>query len=95
MLEEIKAGRKNIHFMEVMSCPGGCIAGGGQPYGMDMKKIEARMKSLYKIDKDSKIRTSHNNELIKSIYKDFLEKPLSHKSHKLLHTKYMKRKTNY
>ena len=95
MLEEIKAGRKNIHFMEVMSCPGGCIAGGGQPYGLDMKKIEARMKSLYKIDKDSKIRTSHNNELIKSIYKDFLEKPLSHKSHKLLHTKYMKRKTNY
>ncbi|MEI6092498.1 MAG: NADH-dependent [FeFe] hydrogenase, group A6, partial [bacterium] len=95
MLEEIKAGRKNIHFMEVMSCPGGCIAGGGQPYGMEMKKIEARMKSLYKIDKDSKIRTSHNNELIKSIYKDFLDKPLSHKSHKLLHTKYMKRKTNY
>ena len=95
MLEEIKAGRKNIHFMEVMSCPGGCIAGGGQPYGMDKRKIENRMKTLYKIDKDSKLRSSHNNEFIKIIYRDFLEKPLSHKSHELLHTKYAKRKTNY
>ncbi|MEI6080185.1 MAG: NADH-dependent [FeFe] hydrogenase, group A6 [bacterium] len=95
VLEEIKAGRKNVHFMEVMSCPGGCIAGGGQPYGLDKKKIEARMKSLYKIDKDSTVRVSHNNESIKKLYKDFLGEPLGEKSHHLLHTKYSKRNTNY
>jgi iron-only hydrogenase group A len=93
MLEEIKAGRKNIHFMEVMTCPGGCISGGGQPYGMDRSKIEARMRSLYKIDKGAENRFSHENIYIKKLYKEFLEKPLSEKSHKLLHTKY-KRSTN-
>ena len=95
MLEDIKAGRKNIHFMEVMTCPGGCIAGGGQPYGLDKKKIEHRMKMLYKIDKDSEIKCSHKNESIKNLYKDFLGEPLGEKSHHLLHTKYKKRKTNY
>jgi len=95
MLDEIKAGKKKIHFMEVMTCPGGCIAGGGQPYGLDKKKIEHRMKSLYKIDKESEVRCSHRNESIKNLYKDFLGEPLGEKSHKLLHTKYKKRKTNY
>ncbi len=95
VLEEIKSGKRTVHFMEVMSCPGGCIAGGGQPYGMDRKKIEARMKALYKIDKDAPVRTSHNNESIKRLYKEFLGEPLGEKSHHLLHTKYSKRKTNY
>ncbi|HOW16521.1 MAG TPA: NADH-dependent [FeFe] hydrogenase, group A6 [bacterium] len=95
MLEDIKAGKKQIHFMEVMTCPGGCIAGGGQPYGLDKNKIAQRMKSLYKIDKDSKVKCSHNNESIKNLYRDFLGEPLGEKSHKLLHTKYKKRKTNY
>lgn len=95
MLEEIKAGRKNIHFMEVMTCPGGCIAGGGQPYGLDKEKVVARMKRLYQIDKDAVLRTSHSNESIKKLYKEFLGEPLGHKSHELLHTKYAKRKTNY
>lgn len=95
MLDDIKAGKKKIHFMEVMTCPGGCIAGGGQPYGLDKKKIEHRMKSLYKIDKESEVRCSHRNESIKNLYRDFLGEPLGEKSHKLLHTKYKKRKTNY
>ena len=95
MLEDIKAGKKKVHFMEVMTCPGGCIAGGGQPYGLDRKKVEARMKSLYKIDKEAAVRTSHSNESIKRLYRDFLGEPLGEKSHKLLHTKYAKRKTNY
>ncbi len=91
LLEEVKAGRKNLHFIEVMTCPGGCINGGGQPIGTDPKAVAARMKVLYKIDKDSALRTSHSNPSIQRLYKEFLKEPLGHKSHEQLHTTYTKR----
>lgn len=91
LLKEIKAGRKNIHFIEVMACPGGCIAGGGQPLYADENAIKSRMKSLYDIDEKDKIRVSHKNPFIAELYEKQLGKPLGHKSHELLHTKYAKR----
>jgi len=92
LLEQIKKGRKDIHFIEVMTCPGGCIAGGGQPYSSNPEIIKARMKALYEIDRDAVVRTSHSNKFIQRLYDEFLEKPLSHKSHELLHTHYQSRK---
>ena len=91
LLKEIKAGRKNIHFIEVMACPGGCIAGGGQPLYADENAVKSRMKSLYDIDEKDKIRVSHKNPFIAELYEKQLGKPLGHKSHELLHTKYAKR----
>lgn len=76
-------------FVEVMACRGGCIAGGGQPYGVTDEVRKARTKALYKDDEKSTIRQSHNNPEIKKIYDDYLGKPLGEKSHKLLHTKYV------
>lgn len=91
LLEDIRKGRKDIHFVEVMACPGGCINGGGQPITMDSERIRKRMQSLYRIDSNESIRTSHNNPDIISIYNEFLGKPLGKKSHQLLHTQYQKR----
>jgi iron-only hydrogenase group A len=91
IIEQIKAGRKDLHFIEVMTCPGGCIAGGGQPLGFGKDKVEARMASLYSIDKKDSLRTSHGNESIAKLYKDYLGAPLGEKSHKLLHTHYTQR----
>ncbi len=91
LLEEIRNGRSDIHFIEIMTCPGGCIAGGGQPLGANQQAIRARMQKLYTIDRDEKVKFSHHNEDILRIYKDFLEKPLGHKSHHLLHTHYSSR----
>jgi NADH-quinone oxidoreductase subunit G/NADP-reducing hydrogenase subunit HndD len=90
-MEEIKAGRKDIHFIEVMTCPGGCINGGGQPIGADKEAIKARMAALYQIDSDDQLRVSHKNEWVQRLYTEFLGKPLGHKSHELLHTHYDKR----
>lgn len=95
LLEQVKNGRKDLHFIEVMTCPGGCIAGGGQPLNSDVDRIRARMQGLYKLDRDCHVRTSHSNESINRLYKEFLEKPLSKKSHELLHTHYHKRETVY
>lgn len=90
--EELKAGKEpSFHFIEIMACRGGCIGGGGQPYGITDELRKKRMAALYKDDKDCKIRQSHNNPEIKTIYKEFLGKPLSEKSEKYLHTKYEKR----
>jgi iron-only hydrogenase group A len=91
LLEEIKAGRKDLHFIEVMTCPGGCIAGGGQPLNSDLKAVRARMKALYSIDSTDSIRTSHANKAVERLYDEFLGKPLGEKSHHLLHTHYAKR----
>jgi iron only hydrogenase large subunit-like protein len=88
LLEQVKAGKKDLHFIEVMTCPGGCIAGGGQPLDADPKALRARMRALYKIDRNDTVRVSHKNESIKRLYKEFLGEPLGHKSHELLHTKY-------
>ncbi len=91
LIEEIKAGRKDLHFIEVMTCPGGCINGGGQPFAHNKAAITERMRSLYTIDASEKVRVSHANKAVQQLYKDFLGKPLGEKSHHLLHTKYTKR----
>jgi len=91
LLDEIKNGRNDIHFVEVMTCPGGCIAGGGQPKNTDIEAIKARMKALYKIDKTEELRVSHKNKSIQKLYAELLEHPLSETSHKLLHTHFAKR----
>lgn len=92
ILEDIKNGKSKYTFIEVMTCPGGCIAGGGQPHGVSKEKIKARMQALYNIDKNATTRFSHKNESIKKLYEKFLGKPLGEKSHKLLHTHYKDKK---
>ena len=91
LLQEIRNGKNDVHFIEVMTCPGGCIAGGGQRIGTNHSVIEARMKSLYDIDDRETIKVSHKNPEIIELYENYFEKPLSHKSHELLHTSYIKR----
>ena len=91
LLEQLRGGRKDLHFIEVMTCPGGCIAGGGQPIGADLEAIRARMQALYQIDREAPVRVSHQNEWVKRLYKEFLGQPLGEKSHHLLHTHYHKR----
>ncbi|HBC85569.1 MAG TPA: ferredoxin [Lentisphaeria bacterium] len=85
----VAAGNKHgWHFIEVMCCPGGCIGGGGQPRLTTNEVRKARMKAIYKEDEGRPMRKSHDNPAITQIYKEFLEKPLGHKSHELLHTHY-------
>ena len=91
LLDQIRDGRQDLHFIEVMTCPGGCIGGGGQPFGTDMAAVRARMQALYKIDRDEPLRRSHGNPSIKRLYDEFLGQPLGEKSHHLLHTRYAKR----
>ena len=88
VLEEIKAGRGDLHFVEVMTCPGGCAGGGGQPIGMDHAAVKQRIKTLYDIDGSETVRVSHANTHVQRLYAEFLGEPLSHKSHELLHTRY-------
>ncbi|MEE4310919.1 MAG: [FeFe] hydrogenase, group A, partial [candidate division KSB1 bacterium] len=94
LLDQIRDGRDDLHFIEIMTCPGGCVAGGGQPIGTDIEKIKARSKALYKIDKDESVKMSHENESIQRLYKEFLGEPLGKKSHELLHTHYHEREMN-
>ena len=96
ILEEIKSGKANYQFVEIMACPGGCIMGGGQPIKsskvraeVDVRKLRA--DALYTIDEKSIVRKSHENPVMKKLYKDFLEKPGSEIAEKLLHTTYTKR----
>ena len=96
ILEEIKAGKADYQFVEIMACPGGCVMGGGQPIKdaktratVDVRALRAG--ALYSIDEKSKIRKSHENPILKQIYQDYLGKPGSHKAHELLHTHYQKR----
>jgi len=88
ILEQIRAGRTDLQFIEVMSCAGGCVAGGGQPRSASPDAVRARMQALYAIDRDAALRASHENPAIQRLYAEFLEKPLSHRSHELLHTRY-------
>jgi NADH-quinone oxidoreductase subunit G len=90
--EAQKAGKETpYHFIEVMACPGGCIGGGGQPYGVDNERRQKRAAGLYQDDRDKKIRCSHENPEVIRLYQEFLGKPLSAKSHHLLHTRYTAR----
>lgn len=91
LLDQIRNGRDDLHFIEIMTCPGGCIAGGGQPLSTDRNAITQRMQSLYAIDAGEATRTSHENESVQRLYKEYLGSPLSEKSHHLLHTHYSKR----
>jgi iron only hydrogenase large subunit-like protein len=72
----------------VMACRGGCIGGGGQPYGCTDEVRKMRIRGIYDADETSEYRCSHQNPLIKQVYAEFLEKPGSHKAHELLHTHY-------
>ncbi|SHJ51101.1 NADP-reducing hydrogenase subunit HndD [Dethiosulfatibacter aminovorans DSM 17477] len=92
LLEEIKQGKSKYHFIEIMACPGGCINGGGQPRSDDPEIREKRISCLYTEDEMKTLRKSHENKDILKLYEDFLEKPLGHHSHELLHTTYTKRK---
>jgi iron-only hydrogenase group A len=91
ILEEIRNGRKDLQFIEVMTCPGGCINGGGQPIGTDKEAARNRMQALYKIDQNENLRVSHQNQGVKRLYEEFLGKPLGEISHRLLHTRYSHR----
>jgi iron only hydrogenase large subunit-like protein len=91
LLEEVRSGKREVHFIEVMTCPGGCVNGGGQPLQANADAVRARMQSLYNIDRDAKVRTSHGNPYIKKLYEDYLGKPNGERSHHLLHTQYEKR----
>ncbi len=96
IMEEIKTGKADYQFVEIMACPGGCVMGGGQPIKsskirreVDVRKL--RSDSLYTIDEKSTIRKSHENPVVKKIYKEYLEEPGSYRAHKLLHTHYLER----
>jgi NADH-quinone oxidoreductase subunit G/NADP-reducing hydrogenase subunit HndD len=91
LLDEIKSGESQYHFIEVMACPGGCISGGGQPRMTNNETRLKRIKALYAEDEGKTMRKSHDNPYIKKIYKEYLGKPLGHKSHELLHTTYTKK----
>lgn len=91
ILEQLKEGRKDLHFIEVMTCPGGCVAGGGQPMDTDKEKIKMRLQALYSIDQTETLRTSHANKAVQELYKEYLKEPLGEKSHELLHTHYTRR----
>jgi iron-only hydrogenase group A len=91
VIEMIKSGAMNVHFVEIMSCSGGCINGGGQPLKACTEDIIQRMKLLYKIDKEEQINVSHKNPSIVRLYEEYLGEPLGEKSHHLLHTHYHKR----
>jgi len=91
LMDAIKKGERDYHFIEVMACPGGCLGGGGQPFPVNNEVRLKRMQAIYDEDRNLPIRKSHENPEVVQVYKDFLEEPLSHKSHKLLHTSYVKR----
>ena len=91
LIERVKNGESEYHFIEVMACPGGCIGGGGQPRMTNDEVRNARIKAIYTEDERKRLRKSHENPEIEELYKSFLEKPLSKKAHRLLHTDYHER----
>lgn len=91
VMQALKDGKVNYHFIEVMACPGGCLGGGGQPVPTSKEIRQKRAEAIYSEDENMVIRKSHENPEIVRIYKEFLNEPLGEKSHKLLHTHYSKR----
>lgn len=95
IMDALRAGKADYHFIEIMACPGGCVGGGGQPIPTNRQVRALRGAALY-LDDDSvqKYRQSHENPFIKKAYGTFLKEPLGHKSHELLHTSYTERGTD-
>jgi len=96
VIEKIRKAKKDgaplpYHFVEVMACPGGCIGGGGQPYGVTDELRAKRARGLYSDDKNLPRRCSYENPYIQQLYEDYLGEPLSKKAHELLHTTYKPR----
>ncbi len=92
LLEKIESGESEFHAIEIMSCPGGCIGGGGQPYHHgNVEILKKRQMAIYQEDQNKTIRKSHENPYIIKLYEEFLGKPMSEKAHKLLHTVYFDR----
>lgn len=92
VMDSVKEGKSHYHFIEFMACPGGCLGGGGQPIPTNPEIRKRRAEAIYAEDAGMPLRKSHLNPEVIKIYNDFLEKPLSDKSHHLLHTKYTPRK---
>jgi iron-only hydrogenase group A len=92
ILDDMKAGKCEYHFVEVMACPNGCIGGGGQPTPVNQAVRSARIKGVLARDKGMPLRKSHENPILKKIYHEFLGKQGSEKAEELLHTKYTNRK---
>lgn len=92
LLEKIKRGECGYHFIEIMACPGGCVGGGGQPYRTTMQIKKCRLESIYEIDRNMTIRKPQQNTAVAQLYRNFLGGPLGHKSHELLHTRYVSKK---
>lgn len=88
LLEKMKAGEADYHFIEIMACPGGCLGGGGQPYPIDDKVRQARMDAIYDADANMPLRKSHENPAIKELYDTWMGKPNGERAHHLLHTHY-------
>lgn len=96
VMDEVRAGTADYQFIEIMACPGGCVMGGGQPIHTSKERasIDIRKKradALYTADEKSVVRKSHENPVLKKIYKDYLGEPGGHKAHELLHTTYVAR----
>jgi iron only hydrogenase large subunit-like protein len=91
LMNGVKHGELDVHFIEVMACPGGCLGGGGQPIPTSEEIRRKRTEAIYAEDMSMPIRKSHENPEIIAIYKEFLGEPLGHKSHELLHTHYRER----
>ena len=92
MMDDVKSGKANYHFIEFMACPGGCLGGGGQPLPTSPEIRAKRAAAIYAEDAGMPLRKSHLNPEVVKIYQDFLVKPCGEVSHKLLHTKYTPRK---
>jgi NADH-quinone oxidoreductase subunit G/NADP-reducing hydrogenase subunit HndD len=91
ILENMRAGREEIHFLEVMACPGGCVGGGGQPLPTDEETRRRRIEAMYAEDRGMPIRQAHKNPAVRMVYEEFLGVPCGERSHHLLHTKYQAR----
>ena len=96
LLRDVQDGKVDVHFIEVMACPGGCVNGGGQPYqpasvrnSVDLRALRAAV--LYNDDKNADLRKSHENSAVKKLYEEYFGEPNSHKAHEILHTHYVKR----
>jgi iron-only hydrogenase group A len=91
LMQAVKEGKMDVHFIEIMACPGGCLGGGGQPIPTNQEIREKRAAAIYEEDANLPIRKSHENPEVQLLYKEFLGEPLGHTSHELLHTHYKER----